>query len=155
MHIHARNSKDFWAGVMFLLIGSSAIVLARNYQFGGTANMGPGFFPMLLGGLLVVLGAILVLRGLRFTHNPEQVPPFRFRPLFVILVSVVLFGVLLQPLGMVVCSVLLVVLSSYATHEFHLREAIVSALVLTAFTTMVFVWGLRMPIPLWPDFLGT
>lgn len=154
MTIRARNSKDLWAGVMFLLIGIGAIVVARNYPFGGAANMGPGYFPMLLGGLLVLLGAIMALRCLRFAHDREAIPAFRFRPQFIILGSIVLFGVLLQPLGMVLCSMLLVVLSSFASHEFHWREAIVSALLLTVFTALVFVWGLRMPIPLWPAFLG-
>ncbi len=154
MKISPRNPKDLWAGVLFLAIGIGAVVVARRYPFGGPANMGPGFFPTLLGGLLVVLGAITALRGLRFALRREAAPSFQFRPLFVVLGSVVLFGVLLQPLGVVLCSALLVVLSRFASPDFRWHEAIVSALLLTAFTTLVFVWGLKMPIPLWPAFPG-
>lgn len=154
MTVSARNPKDVWAGVMFLLIGIGAIVVARRYQFGGPASMGPGFFPTVLGGVLALLGLFTALRGLRFAHTREELPSFHFRPLFVVLGSVMLFGLLLQPLGVVLCSVLLVVLSRFAAPDFRLREAMVSALVLTVFTTMVFVWGLKMPVPLWPAFVS-
>jgi hypothetical protein len=151
--IRARNPKDLWAGVLFVVLGVGAMVVARRYPFGGPANMGPGFFPTLLGGLLALLGAATALRGLRFTLTREEAPAFHWRPLLVVLGAIVLFGLLLQPLGLALTSALLVLASRGAAPDFRWREAGVSALALTVFTALVFVWGLRLPVPLWPAFL--
>lgn len=153
MKITARNPKDFWSGVLFFAIGAGALIVARNYPFGSTGNMGPGFFPMILGGLLALLGLFIAVRGLAFSRTVEHLPPMKLRPLAVVLGAVALFGVLLIPLGVVASSVLLVILSRLAAADFRPREVIVAAILLTAFSVAVFVWGLKMPMPLWPMFL--
>jgi hypothetical protein len=115
--------------------------------------MGPGYFPRVLGGVLVVLGVIVALRSLRPAETVVALS-VRFRPLVMVLASVVAFAVALPKLGLVVASMLLVVLSRMAAPGFRWVEVLVFGAGLTAFCTAVFVWGLKMPMALWPAFLG-
>ena len=73
MRLELRNNKDFWAGMMFFGTGAGAMIIARHYPFGTTLRMGPGYFPMVLGGILIVFGAFIMLRGLR-TNEKIQGP---------------------------------------------------------------------------------
>ena len=78
MKSELRNNKDFWAGMMFFGTGVGAMIVARHYPFGTTLNMGPGYFPMVLGGILIVFGAFITLRGLR--RNEKMQGPGRCAP---------------------------------------------------------------------------
>ncbi len=149
-----RNPKDFWAGVLFVASGVAAIVLVRRHPFGTTAAMGPSYFPTVLGALLAFLGALAVSRSLRPTKAQVAMGSARARPLVLVLASVVAFGVTLPTLGLVVASMLLVVVSRAATSGFRPVEVLVFGGALTALCAVVFVWGLKMPMPLWPAFLG-
>lgn len=149
-----RNPRDFWAGVLFIAAGLAAVVFARKHPFGTTAAMGPGYFPTVLGGLLVFLGVVAAGRSLRPTRAEEAMSPARARPLVLVLASIVVFGVTLPTLGLVMASMLLVVVSRAATPGFRAVEVLVFGAALTVFCTAVFVWGLKMPMPLWPAFLG-
>ena len=95
-----KNPKDFWAGVMFIVFGLAAMIIAlMNYQFGTAVRMGPGYFPTVLGGLLVVLGLITIAASLA-VEGPK-VPAFHFRPLLLISGACVAYGYLMKPLGLV------------------------------------------------------
>jgi hypothetical protein len=146
-----KNPKDFWAGVLYVAFGASAIVIALNYPVGSAGRMGPGYFPRALGALLIALGLILALRALRLQGSPMQFGVYQ--PLLVIIASVIVFGAAAVPLGLIVASVLLVVVSSAASHEFRWKEALISSLLLAAFTFVAFVWGLKLQIPVWPWFV--
>jgi hypothetical protein len=149
-----RNPKDFWAGVLFITAGVAAIVLVGRHPFGTTAAMGPGYFPTVLGALLALLGLLAVARSLRPTRARVAMGAARARPLVLVLASVVAFGVTLPRLGLVIASMLLVVVSRAATSGFRRVEVLVFGVALTALCAAVFVWGLKMPMPLWPPFLG-
>lgn len=150
-----RNPRDFWAGVLFVAAGLAAIVFARRHPFGTTASMGPGYFPAVLGTLLAAIGAVAALRSMRPATARVAMSAARARPLVLVLASVVAFGVVLPTLGLVVASLLLVGVSRAATPGFRAVEVLVFGAALTAFCAAVFVWGLKMPMPLWPPFLGS
>ena len=143
-----RNPKDFWSGVLFVVLGIATIALASKYTLGSAARMGPGYFPRILGILLIVLGAILALRATRTVGPP--MPPFRWRPLIVVLGSVVLFGAIVRTGGVALSTVLLIVTASAASHEFRPREALIAGVLLAALAVGVFVVGLQLQLPIWP-----
>ena len=143
-----RNPKDFWSGVLFVVLGIATIALASKYTLGSAARMGPGYFPRILGILLIVLGAILALRAMRTVGPP--MPPFRWRPLIVVLGSVVLFGAIVRTVGVALSTVLLIVTASAASHEFRPREALIAGVLLAALAVGVFVVGLQLQLPIWP-----
>ena len=145
-----RNPKDFWAGLMFIGLGIFAIYVGSRYNLGTAARMGPGYFPRILGILLLVLGAIITVRGLS-THG-DRVPPWKWRPTVVVLGSVVVFGLIVAKIGLAISTVILILLASAASHEFRPKEAIIAGVLLAALATSVFVIGLHLQLPIWPEF---
>ena len=146
-----KSQRDFWAGLMFVVVGVSFAWGATSYNFGASAKPGPGYFPFGLGILLAILGALVLFKALTIeTDGGEPVGAFPWRPLLIIIGSVALFGVLLPRLGMVIALPLLVVTSSLAGAEFHWGEALINAAVLTIGSYLIFSVGLGLTIPLWP-----
>jgi len=148
--VSIRAPKDFWAGVMFIAFAAVALYVSRNYSLGTAVRMGPGYFPLLLGGVLALVGAILVVRSLLIAGDP--IGHVRVLPLVVVVVAVVLFGVLLPKLGLAVTLPLVIAVAALASVQSRRWEVLILALVLTVFSALVFVYGLRLPIPLWPTF---
>ena len=146
-----RNPRDFWAGILFAAFGVAAIVIARDYSMGTAGRMGPGYFPRGLGSILILLGLILAVRALRLRGHPIQFGSFQ--PLLIVLGSVLVFGLAAPKLGLIVATILLIVISSMASHEFRWKEAVVSAMLLAAFTLAAFVYGLKLQLPTWPWFV--
>jgi hypothetical protein len=146
-----RSPKDFWAGLLFIGLGIVAIWVGSRYNLGTAARMGPGYFPRILGILLIVLGAIITFRGIRWGGDP--IPKWRWRPTIVVLASVVIYGILISRLGIAISTVLLIVGASLASHEFRLKESIVAGLLLSALAVGVFVIGLNVQLPIWPAFM--
>ncbi len=150
--MNIRAPKDFWSGLMFIAFAAVAMLAARGYSLGGAGKMGPGYFPMLLGGVLALIGAILV--GRSFVIDGERVGRLHLFPLCVIAFGVCLFGVLLEPLGLVIALIVVVLVSALASRESRPVEAGVLALALAAFSVGVFVYALRLPLPVWPALLS-
>lgn len=148
-----KDARDFWSGVMFIFFGLAAVILGRAYPFGTTAEMGPGFFPRILGYCLAVLGLIAVARSMRHGKAEAALGTFAARPAVVILGSIMSFGFALPKLGLVVASMLVMVLSRLAAPGFKAVEVFVFGAVLTALCTLAFAWGLKLPILIWPAFL--
>lgn len=146
-----RHPKDFLAGLTFVAFGIAAIVFGSAYPLGTAARMGPGYFPRILGILLIVLGGALALRALRITGPP--LPGWKWRPVLIVLISVVVFGLLLTRIGLVLSTVGLIVAASAASREFRPKEALVSGIVLAALAVGIFVLGLKLVIPVWPGSL--
>lgn len=150
-----KSEKDFWAGLMFMATGLGFAGGATNYSFGSSARPGPGYFPFGLGILLAILGAFIVFESLTVsTRDGEKIGAIPFKPMFLIILAVVLFGVTLPLLGMFIALPLLILISSLAGDEFKLIEVILVAVVLTVGSWLVFIKGLNLVIPLWPSFLG-
>lgn len=192
------NGKDFWAGVMFLLLGLGFAYASKNYNMGTAVRMGPAYFPTVLGGILAVLGAIILVRAFvsKYEH-PLRVFPFRLwglvgcvvvgaiaywgadflmgihelvhkavvtialglfflawgpKSLFVILLATVAYGYLLKPLGMAIATVILIVWATAGGREFRPVETLISAVVLTVASVLMFITGLGLPFNIWPQF---
>ena len=148
-----RHPKDFYAGVLFCGFGIAAIALASQYQLGTAAKMGPGYFPRGLGFLLTILGAVLIVRSLRLQGN--AIPSWNWRSTFVVLGSVVLFGLVVEKLGLACSTLGLIVLASTASPEFRFKEAVLSGLFFATLAVVVFIVGLKLQLPIWPIWLAT
>jgi hypothetical protein len=149
-----KSEKDFWSGLMFLLVGAGFAVGALNYSFGSSARPGPGYFPFGLGVILALIGLIVLFKSLTVsTPDGDRISKVKWKPLLVVLGAVSLFGVLLPTLGMVISLPVLIVISAMAGDEFRWREAVANAVLLTFFSWLVFVLGLGLTIPMWPVFL--
>jgi hypothetical protein len=154
--VKIKSQKDFWAGLMFIVTGIAFAWGALTYSFGSSARPGPGYFPFGLGVLMALLGAFVLFEALTIeTDDGEPVGKFAWKPLVTILVAVGLFGFLLPKLGMALTIPILVMVSSLAGNEFHWRDAVINSVVLTFGSWVIFIWGLKLVIPLWPVFLGS
>ncbi len=145
-----RHPKDFVAGVLFVAVGVAAIVIAANYPLGTAARMGPGYFPRILGILLILLGSALALRALNLKGSP--LPGWHWRPTLIVLGSVVLFGAIVNVVGLALSTVILIVLASAASKEFRPKEAVISGIALAVLSISVFVIALKLQLPIWPAF---
>ena len=146
MQLEIRNNRDVWAGAMLIGTGAVSVIVARNYPFGTSLRMGPGYFPSVLGGLLVLFGLYLVASGLR--SNEKIAGNWSLRALVVVPLSLVMFGLLMEYAGFVPALMVLVVGSSAAGREFRWGEALLLAVGLTVFATLLFIYGLGLPYPL-------
>jgi len=146
-----RHPKDFWAGVLFIAIGGAAFLIALDYAMGSAGRMGPGYFPRSLGLILIGLGALLVLRSLRVRGDAITFPTFK--PVIIVLASVLLFGLTVSTLGLVIATILLVLVSSVASHEYRWKESIIAAIALAIFVVIAFRYGLSLQLPTWPPAL--
>ncbi len=150
-----KSQRDFWSGLMFVTVGLTFAWGATNYSFGASARPGPGYFPFGLGVLLAVLGAVVLFKALTIeTVGGDPVGGFAWKPLGFIVGTVALFGWALPHLGMFVALPILVVVAALAGDEFHWGEALANAAILTAGSWVIFVWGLKLTIPLKPWFMG-
>src|SRR3974377_2007112 len=97
-----KNGKDFWSGLMFTAFGLGfAIVAYNNYNMGSAVRMGPAYFPVMLGGLLTVLGVVIFARSFASSiHHSVRV--FAFRP-WVFIVACVLGGIAYFVRGSTAC----------------------------------------------------
>jgi putative tricarboxylic transport membrane protein len=141
-----KNPKDFWAGLLFLAMGLLATVLAAGYEVGEARRMGPGYFPLLLGGGLCVLAAILIYRGLALQGDARLALPSP-RPLVAITLAAVIFAVALRPVGLFGSVALLVFAGTLGSTRTSVPRSMLLALVLAAASVAIFVYGLRLPIP--------
>lgn len=147
-----KSPKDFWAGIMFLGFGLFFAIWAPIfYQIGTAVRMGPAYFPTVLGGLLAVLGAFTLLGS--FAIQGPPVPALSLRPLILVSVGCVLYGYLMKPLGLVGATAALVYVSAFGGHEFNWKEVTILYIILMAFSWLVFVKGLTLPFPIWPEFM--
>ena len=150
-----KSQKDFWSGLMFMGVGIGFAWGALGYSFGSSARPGPAYFPFGLGVLMAILGSSLLFSALTIeTEDGDPIGPWAWKPLLVIVGAVAGFGIVLPKLGMAASLPLLVFISAIAGDEFHWRDAIINAAVLTFGSWLIFIKGLGLTIPLWPAFLG-
>jgi hypothetical protein len=144
-----KNPTDFWTGLLFGGFGLfMAVYAALHYNLGSAVRMGPGYFPVWVGGLVGMLGLALAAGSLRI--EGPRLPRMRLRPALFVLGASIAFGYLLKPLGLVLATLVLVAVSALGGHEFRWKEVVPLAAGLAAFAVAVFVWGLGLPFPLWP-----
>jgi hypothetical protein len=152
--METRNQKDFWAGLMFAAFGIFFSGFGTRYTFGSAARMGPGYFPTVLGVILIVLGVVITLAALSPKAEEHKVAKFSWPTIFLVLGSVVLFGLLLNRGGLILALVAVVCVSSYASHEFGWKATLINTVVLVSLCLVVFVYALSLQFPLWPTFFA-
>lgn len=146
MKSELRGNKDFWAGMMLIVLGAAAMFISRDYRFGSALRMGPGFFPTILSGVLIVFGVCIMAVGLKSGEKIRgRVSP---RALIMLPLSLALFGVLMEKAGFMPALVVLVFLSAASGREFKFVEVSLLTLLLTVASVALFIWGLGLPYPL-------
>ncbi|AZG09519.1 tripartite tricarboxylate transporter TctB family protein [Pigmentiphaga sp. H8] len=151
--MYPRSEKRLATGLLYLLLGAGTSLLASGYPMGTSARIGPGYFPFWLGLLLAALGLSITVRAYAAGAPKEKLERWDLRSLSWMTGSVVLFGVMLKPLGLVLAIATLVVVASRASHEFTWRGALANAAVMVVLIVGAFVHGLGLPFNLWPAFL--
>ena len=150
-----KSQRDFWSGLMFLVVGIVFAIGARYYSLGNSAHPGPGFFPLLLSVIMAILGAVVIFKALTIeAEDGDPIGDIAWRPLIVIVAAITFFGMALPRLGMVVTIPLLIIITSFAGDEFHWKGVLLNGVVLTLGSWVIFVWGLKLIIPMWPWFVG-
>lgn len=159
MKIHSQ--RDFAAGLLFSAFGVAFAWGATTYTVGSGARMGPGYFPLIVGLLVALLGALITARSLIVpTEDGEPVGSIAWRPLVFIIGANLLFGVLLgglpsiglPPMGLIVAIYALTLVASLAGDQFHLRSVLILATVLAVGSYLAFVVALNLQFPVWPSF---
>jgi len=146
MKLELRNNKDFWAGMMLIGIGAAGMFIARDYPFGSTLRIGPGFFPRVLSGLLIAFGVCIMAMGLR--SNKKIQANLSLRALVMLPLSLVLFGILMELAGFIPALAVLVFVSAASGRDFKFTEVLVLTVVTTVLSVALFIWGLGLPYPL-------
>ena len=146
----AVNNKDFWAGATFFITGAAAMVIAWDYPFGKTLRMGPGYFPVVLSGIMMVFGLVIMLKGLRWGDKIRG--NWSLRALILLPLSLVLFGILMRHAGFLPALVVLIFGSSAAGREFKFLEVLPLAGLLILLSWIIFIWGMGLPYPLFRGF---
>lgn len=141
-----RNNRDFWAGAVYIAFGALALFLAKDYPFGSALRMGPGYFPMVLGGLSIVFGIAVLLMGMK--NNEKMKPGLSWRALIMLPLATAVFGLVIEHVGFVPAMLLLIPMSAAAGNQFKWGEVILLTIGLTVICIAVFIYGLGLPYPL-------
>lgn len=145
-----KSTEDFWAGLMFIGFGIGAIVIARDYPFGSAMRMGPGYFPTMIGGCLVALGAIVAAMSLR--NQGVGIGPWPWRAILLMSVAFALFAWGMEHVGFIPSLAILIAVSSLSTPHFRWKEMAIEIVVMVAGSWLVFIYGLELAFPLWGSY---
>lgn len=146
------NDREFLSGLFLALIGGIGLVEARHYTFGSAIRMGPGYFPVVLSGLLLAIGAgIMIIAILNFEKT--KIGAVNMRAVVMVTLSVVIFGVLLRPAGMIAAVSVTSVFAAFAQSGIRPLETAALALVLSTTMTLLFAFALGLSIPVWPQWI--
>jgi hypothetical protein len=146
--------KNVLAGLMFIATAALGLWLSRHYPVGTALRMSTGYVPRLLCWILLALGALVLLQGLRQGTGPGRhaTPPlFSFRPVLIVTASLAAFGLALERLGLVLAIVIMVAIASLAARDLKAWEAAAAAAGLIVLSWVIFILGLGLTIPVWPD----
>jgi hypothetical protein len=125
---------------------------AQNYEYGFARRMGPAYFPSILGGILILLGLVIGMKGLAFEHKEEKLERFYFWPIACVVTSVVVFALLIKHCGLIISIISLVGISMLGSHEFKWKEAAIVSVMMAIIVWAIFIYGLNFPIPILPVF---
>jgi len=160
--VKIKSQKDFFSGLMFTVVGVAFAWGATTYTVGTGARMGPGYFPLMLGILMALIGLGIMFTGLSVeTTDGEKIGKWAWKQVVFILGANLAFGVLLgglpsigvRPWGMIIAIYALVIISSLAGHEFKLPSVLILATVLAVGSYVAFIWALKLQIQVWPTFI--
>lgn len=149
-----KNFKDFFTGILFVLFGGGFAWGATLYSLGTAAKMGPGYFPLMLGGLLTLIGVVVLIRSFAIDSDDSHITRIFIKPGLLLFGSIAAFALLLRPAGLVFSIFAIILISSLASRDLRFKEALISAIVLCIASIAVFVYTLRLQIPVWPAFIA-
>ena len=147
-----RNPKDFWSGAIFIAFGLAGFLIGRDYHMGTALHMGAAYFPSVLSGLLIVIGAIAVVRSMIRPGDP--IGRFAFRELSLVIGATLLFGFLVRGTGVAIAIIVLVMVSGFASIKFKVIPFLAVAIGMAAFTALVFIKALGLQMSLFGTWLG-
>ena len=159
--MNIKSQKDFFSGLMFIVVGGAFALGASTYTIGTGARMGPGYFPLVLGVLLAIIGIAVTFTSLVVeTEDGDKVGKFAWKPLFFIITANLVFGACigglpsigLKPLGLIVGIYLLTYIASHAGTEHKFKEVVVLATILAALSYVAFILLLKLQFPVWPAY---
>jgi hypothetical protein len=139
-------------GLFFIALGAAALWLSRNYPIGELNRMGPGYFPRMLSLGMIGLGVLIVLRGLPELAGARGLRAGLDRSLLLVPAAMVVFGLSVEPLGLVAALALTLGIAGTAHRQARIKEIAISIVVLIALSLLIFVGALKLPLRLWPDF---
>jgi len=154
MMLQIRDRRSFYSGLMFILFGVLFAGAAARYDVGVPAQMGPGWFPVVLGGLLILLGLLITLGACGMRADKTEVEPIAWREFGLVLLAIASFALLLPSFGAVLSITVMVVICAWAGREYRPLETVLVALALAVICDLVFIRGLGLPIESWPSFIG-
>lgn len=158
-----KSQKDFFSGLVYMVIGGGFALGATSYKIGEGARMGPGYFPLLLGVILMIIGAVVTFKSMVIeTEDGDKIGKWAWRPVGFIVGANLAFGVLLGGLpsiklpamGMIVAIVALTLISARAGSQFKLKEILILAFVLAVGSYVIFILLLKLQIQVWPTFIS-
>ena len=158
-----KSQKDFFAGLMFTVMGIAFAWGATTYTVGEGARMGPGYFPLMLGILLAAIGGFVIFEAMVVeTEDGEPIGKWAWKPLAFIIGANLIFGICLggfpkigiPALGLIVGIYALTFTASLAGEEFNFKEVAILATVLAIMSYLAFIVLLKLQFPVWPSFIG-
>jgi hypothetical protein len=160
--VNIKSQKDFFSGLMFTVVGVAFAWGATTYTVGNGARMGPGYFPLMLGIVMAVIGMIITFTAL-VTETPDgdKIGKWAWKQVFFILGANLAFGILLGGLpslgvpamGLIAAIYALTIIASLAGHEFNIKSVLILATVLAIGSYFAFIWALKLQIQVWPTFI--
>ena len=160
--MNIKSQKDFFSGLMFMGVGTAFAWGATTYNVGNAARMGPGYFPLMLGILMAILGMMITFNSLVFERaGGDKIGKWAFKPLFFVILANLIFGALLAGLpslkipamGMIVAIYALTFIASMAESGWKVKNTFILATVLALGSYVAFVMVLKLQFPVWPDFI--
>jgi hypothetical protein len=145
--VQVKSPQDLGAGIVLLLIGIAGIYFGSDLSVGTASRMGPGYFPILLSWLIIAIGLIVGLRGVTVEGPPIE--PVQLRPILFIIAAILVFGFLIEWVGLALTALALTVFAAYARREVKLGETVLLGAGLGIFTVVVFVYVLGQALPAW------
>ena len=145
--IQVKNPQDFWAGVLFVVVGAIALWHGWSYPVGTIRQMGPGFVPRALSWVLLGIGAFLALRSVRTTG--ARITPCFLRPQVSILLSIVVFGLTIERFGLAPAVVLATIVAALASRQTKWTETVALAVLFAGVSVLLFIYLLGQSMQAW------
>ena len=158
-----KSQKDFYSGLVYTIVGVAFAYGATSYTIGTGARMGPGYFPLLLGSILAIIGAIILFKALVVeTPTGDPVGEWAWKPLIFIIAGNLLFGILLGGLPSIKLPAMGLIAAIYGTtlvvsmagDKFKLKEVLILGTVLSVMSYLAFIMLLKLQFPVWPTFIS-
>lgn len=143
-----RSPQDFIGGLALIALAALALSQIGDLRFGTASRMGPGYFPTVLAWLTALFGLILAARA--FVLDGPSLEPVDLRHGLPLLLAILVFGLAIRPLGLVLASALLFLVSAFASPELKWREQAIASVALIGLAVLLFVVLLDLPFPVWP-----